>query len=195
VEQVGPRLKQLRSRRGVTLSALWEPTGISKSTLSRPETGQRRASLECLPPLAQAYRVPLDDLVGAPEVGDPRIRLKASKVCGRIVLPLTRSPGPGAGLEDHRPGHEQRRTCSSQVARRERVAVRPFRPDASCPRRPESRPRRRRGNRVRHACAALVREHLRPAGRDPQYVRTARRMGARPGEVGFEESCRGMRMA
>ncbi len=93
LDQVGPRLKQLRARRGVTLTALSEATGISKSTLSRLETGQRRASLELLLPLASAYRVPLDDLVGAPEVGDPRIRLKATKVNGRTVLPLTRSPG------------------------------------------------------------------------------------------------------
>jgi transcriptional regulator with XRE-family HTH domain len=93
LDQVGPRLKLLRSQRGVTLTALSEATGISKSTLSRLETGQRRASLELLLPLAQVYRVPLDDLVGAPEVGDPRIRLKASKVHGRTVLPLTRSPG------------------------------------------------------------------------------------------------------
>jgi transcriptional regulator with XRE-family HTH domain len=77
----------------VTLTVLAEMTGISKSTLSRLETGQRRASLELLLPLAQAYRVPLDDLVGAPEVGDPRIRLKASRVRGRTVLPLTRRPG------------------------------------------------------------------------------------------------------
>jgi hypothetical protein len=35
------------------------------------ETGQRRPSLELLLPVTQAYRVPLDDLVGAPEVGDP----------------------------------------------------------------------------------------------------------------------------
>ena len=93
LDQVGPRLKQLRARRGVTLTALSEATGISKSTLSRLETGQRRASLELLLPLAQTYRVPLDDLVGAPEVADPRIRLKAHKVHGRTVLPLTRSPG------------------------------------------------------------------------------------------------------
>ena len=93
LDQVGPRLKQLRARRGVTLTALSEATGISKSTLSRLETGQRRASLELLLPLASAYRVPLDDLVGAPEVGDPRVRLKATKVNGRTVLPLTRSPG------------------------------------------------------------------------------------------------------
>jgi transcriptional regulator with XRE-family HTH domain len=93
LDQVGPRLRAIRAQRGVTLTALSELTGISKSTLSRLETGQRRASLELLLPLAKAYRVPLDDLVGAPEVGDPRVRLKASKVHGRTVLPLTRSPG------------------------------------------------------------------------------------------------------
>ena len=93
IDQVGPRLKQLRTHRGVTLTALAATTGISKSTLSRLETGQRRASLELLLPLAQAYRVPLDDLVGAPEVGDPRVRLKASTRNGRTVLPLTRQPG------------------------------------------------------------------------------------------------------
>jgi len=77
----------------MTLTALAATTGISKSTLSRLETGQRRAGLELLLPLAQAYRVPLDDLVGAPEVGDPRVRLKAGKRNGRIVVPLTRRPG------------------------------------------------------------------------------------------------------
>jgi len=93
LEQVGPRLKRLRSQRGVTLTALSALTGISKSTLSRLETGQRRPSLELLLPLAQAYRVPLDDLVGAPEVGDPRVRLKPRQSNGRIVVLLTRQPG------------------------------------------------------------------------------------------------------
>jgi quercetin dioxygenase-like cupin family protein len=37
--------------------------------------------------------VPLDELVGAPEVGDPRIRLKPRQVHGRTVLPLTRPGG------------------------------------------------------------------------------------------------------
>ena len=44
-------------------------------------------------PLAQAYQIPLDDLVGAPEVGDPRVRLKPHRAHGRTVLPLTRQPG------------------------------------------------------------------------------------------------------
>jgi len=93
LDLVGPRLKRMRSQRGVTLADLSERTGISKSTLSRLETGQRRPSLELLLPLAQTYRVPLDDLVGAPELGDPRIRLKPRRVNGRTVLPLTQQPG------------------------------------------------------------------------------------------------------
>ncbi|WP_433727960.1 helix-turn-helix domain-containing protein [Actinoplanes sp. CA-051413] len=92
LDLVGPRLKRIRAQRDVTLSDLAERTGISKSTLSRLENGQRRPSLELLLPLALAYRVPLDDLVGAPEVGDPRIRLKPRRVHGRTVLPLTQQP-------------------------------------------------------------------------------------------------------
>jgi transcriptional regulator with XRE-family HTH domain len=86
---VGPRLKRLRTRRGVTLTALAATTGISKSTLSRLESGQRKPSLELLLPLAELYQVPLDELVGAPEVGDPRIRLKPRVRNGRMVFPLT----------------------------------------------------------------------------------------------------------
>jgi transcriptional regulator with XRE-family HTH domain len=92
LDDVGPRLKAIRLQRGVTLTALAATTGISKSTLSRLENGQRRPSLELLLPLAHTYRVPLDDLVGAPEVGDPRIRLKPGRVKGRAVIPLTRQP-------------------------------------------------------------------------------------------------------
>lgn len=94
LSEVGPRLKRLRTDRGVTLTALSGATGISKSTLSRLEAGQRRPSLELLLPITQAYQVPLDELVGAPEVGDPRVRLKPHRVNGNTVLPLTRQPGP-----------------------------------------------------------------------------------------------------
>lgn len=93
LDLVGPRLRGVRQSRGLTLTDAAARTGISKSTLSRLENGQRRPSLELLLPLAQTYRVPLDDLVGAPDVGDPRIRLKPRRVNGRVVVPLTRHPG------------------------------------------------------------------------------------------------------
>ena len=92
LDHVAPRLKGLRTRRGLTLTSVARATGMSKSTLSRLETGKRRPTLELLLPLAQTYRVPLDELVGAPEIGDPRIRLRPADVKGRTVIPLTRQP-------------------------------------------------------------------------------------------------------
>lgn len=93
MDLVAPRLRRIRQQRGLTLTEVASEAGISKSTLSRLETGRRKPSLELLLPLAAIYRVPLDDLVGAPEVGDPRIRLKPRRVNGRTVLPLTRPGG------------------------------------------------------------------------------------------------------
>ncbi|MGU3411945.1 helix-turn-helix domain-containing protein [Microbacterium sp. M1A1_1b] len=93
VDGVGPRLRALRQRRDVTLAALATETGISVSTLSRLESGQRKPTLELLLPLARAYQVPLDDLVGAPQTGDPRVHLKPESHGGRVVIPLTRRTG------------------------------------------------------------------------------------------------------
>jgi transcriptional regulator with XRE-family HTH domain len=90
---VGPRLRRARAQRQVTLTELAAATGISKSTLSRLESGQRKPSLELLLPIAQAHQIPLDELVGAPEVGDPRVRLTPRNRNGRTVVPLTRQPG------------------------------------------------------------------------------------------------------
>jgi transcriptional regulator with XRE-family HTH domain len=92
LDQVGARLKRLRTQRRMTLTGVAKATGISKSTMSRLETGQRRPTLEPLLALSHAYRVPLDDLVAAPEEGDPRIQLKPGHVKGRTVIPLTRQP-------------------------------------------------------------------------------------------------------
>jgi transcriptional regulator with XRE-family HTH domain len=90
---VGPRLRVLRQAAGITLTALSETTGISVSTLSRLESGQRRPNLELLLPLAKAYQVPLDELVGAPATGDPRVHLRPLHVRGMTIIPLTKKPG------------------------------------------------------------------------------------------------------
>ena len=91
---VGLRLKHLRLRRDVTLTALAEATGISTSTLSRLEAGLRRPTLEQLLPLARYYGVTLDSLVDAPRTADPRVDLRPI-ACndGSVIIPLTRRPG------------------------------------------------------------------------------------------------------
>ena len=91
--EVGPRLRRLRERRGLTLTAVDEQTGISKSALSRLESGQRKPSLELLLPLAAVFHLPLDELVGAPRVGDPRVRTRPRSRNGRLVYPLTEQAG------------------------------------------------------------------------------------------------------
>ncbi|NYG54579.1 cupin domain-containing protein [Nocardioides perillae] len=97
--RVGPRLRQLRLERDATLADLAAETGISVSTLSRLEAGQRKPTLELLLPLAQAHRVALDELVDAPETGDPRVRLRPVTRHGRTFVPLTRRPG---GLQSYK---------------------------------------------------------------------------------------------
>ncbi|MEV5405387.1 helix-turn-helix domain-containing protein [Streptomyces albidoflavus] len=105
---VGPRLRDLRRRRGLTLAALAEQTGINESTLSRLEGGSRKPTLEMLLPLAEVYAVPLDELVGAPRTGDPRIHLKPVVRDGMTYVPLSRPGGVQAHklLIPPRPGTE-----------------------------------------------------------------------------------------
>src|SRR3954452_14293331 len=91
---IGPRLRALRQQRGATLAQLSAGTGISVSTLSRLESGERRPTLELLLPLARVHDVPLDELVGAPPTGDPRVHLRPRTAHhGTTVVPLTRRPG------------------------------------------------------------------------------------------------------
>ncbi|MEO3811139.1 helix-turn-helix domain-containing protein [Sphaerisporangium sp. B11E5] len=91
--EVGPRLRALRRERGTTLAELSQVTGISQSTLSRLESGGRKPTLELLLPLAKAYGVRLDELVGAPPTGDPRVHPEPFTRFGRTFVPLTRHLG------------------------------------------------------------------------------------------------------
>jgi transcriptional regulator with XRE-family HTH domain len=93
LDAVGPRLRALRQQRQTSLAALSATTGISVSTLSRLESGQRRPTLELLLPLARAHGVPLDELVGAPPTGDPRVHLRPTVRNGKTLVPLTRRAG------------------------------------------------------------------------------------------------------
>ena len=93
LDGVGGRLRTLRQQGGATLAELSASTGISISTLSRLESGQRRPTLELLLPLARVHAVPLDELVGAPPTDDPRVQPKPIERNGMTMWPLTRRPG------------------------------------------------------------------------------------------------------
>ena len=176
--EVGPRLKRVRARRGVTLTELAAATGISKSTLSRLETG---------PAQAQPRAAPTDrpGPPGAPRRAGRRTRGRRPQnpaQAAKTQRPHRRPPDPDtqwhARLESDHPararraraphprGHEWLYVLSGQM----RLIL--------------GRPRHHhgagRGRRVRHQPSALVRPGRRSTRRDPQPARQARRAHPRP---------------
>ncbi len=109
LDAVGPRLRALRQERDLTLAELSEGTGISVSTLSRLESGQRKPTLELLLPLARVHQVQLDELVGAGPAEDPRVRAKPIRHGGMTMVPLTRRPGTLQAFKTTIPGGSTRR--------------------------------------------------------------------------------------
>jgi len=93
----------------MTLAELSGGTGISVSTLSRLESGQRKPTLELLLPLARVHQVQLDELVGTGPAEDPRVRGKAIKMGGMTMVPLTRRPGSLQAFKTTIPGGSRRR--------------------------------------------------------------------------------------
>ncbi|MFE1044927.1 helix-turn-helix domain-containing protein [Streptomyces olivaceus] len=91
---LGARLRAIRQARGLTLAQLAAATGVSVSTLSRLESGQREPGLRHLLPLARAHRLPLDELVGS-RTGDPRVHPRPFTRHGQTWVPLTRNPNDG----------------------------------------------------------------------------------------------------
>lgn len=68
------RIRGLRLARGWSLDNLADRCGMSPSTLSRIETGNRRIALDQLVPLARALDTTLDQLVESADDGDVVIR-------------------------------------------------------------------------------------------------------------------------
>ncbi|MFY9713844.1 MAG: XRE family transcriptional regulator [Microbacterium sp.] len=93
LSQVAPRLRHARQKKGISLEELAVETGISKSTLSRLESGQRRPSLELLLPVVAALGVPFDEIVRSPRIEDPRVTPRETRTDGRILTRLSASRG------------------------------------------------------------------------------------------------------
>jgi len=93
LSQIAPRLRRARERKNVTLAELAKATGISTSTLSRLESGQRKPSLELLLPIVAALAVPFEDIVTPPQVEDPRVLRTSTRSDGRTFTPLSQHSG------------------------------------------------------------------------------------------------------
>lgn len=107
IEQIAPRLRQAREKKGLSLADLARTTGISTSTLSRLESAQRKPSLELLLPITAALGVRLDEIVSAPRIVDPRVPQQPTSTGGRVLIPLSKHQGDPRAYKMTIPAHDE----------------------------------------------------------------------------------------
>ncbi|MEU0506719.1 XRE family transcriptional regulator [Nocardia sp. NPDC005998] len=107
IEQIAPRLRTAREKKGFSLADVARVTGVSTSTLSRLESGQRKPSLELLLPITAALGIALDDIVAAPRIVDPRVPQEPSEKGGRVLIPLSRHQGDPRAYKMIIPAHDE----------------------------------------------------------------------------------------
>lgn len=107
IEQIAPRLRRAREKKGVSLADLARATGISTSTLSRLESAQRKPSLELLVPVIAALGISLDEIVSAPRILDPRVPQQPTTRGGRVLIPLSRHQGEPRAYKMTIPAHDE----------------------------------------------------------------------------------------
>ncbi|MEV4188554.1 helix-turn-helix domain-containing protein [Streptosporangium canum] len=107
IEQIAPRLRRAREKKGISLADLARATGISTSTLSRLESAQRKPSLELLLPIAAALGIPLDEIVAVPRILDPRVPQQPTRKDGRVLIPLSRHQGEPRAYKMTIPAHDE----------------------------------------------------------------------------------------
>ncbi|HIW98983.1 MAG TPA: cupin domain-containing protein [Candidatus Nesterenkonia stercoripullorum] len=88
LDNVGARLRGFRQTLKLTLQELAVRSGMTASTISRLERGLVRPGLEHLLSLSRVYGLPIDELVAAPRVGNPRVHLKPIQKHGLTFIPL-----------------------------------------------------------------------------------------------------------
>lgn len=64
-QRIGARVRSLRKRRGLTITALAQAAGMARPNLSRLEHGKHAPSLNTLERIAKALRAPVVELVAA----------------------------------------------------------------------------------------------------------------------------------
>lgn len=98
------RLKELRSKRGISQAALAERLGMSKSTIGAYETGDITPSLEALNALADYFNVDISYLLGKEDGSvyylDPEVAEMAQELAHRPEIRVLFDASRKASKED-----------------------------------------------------------------------------------------------
>jgi len=105
--QVGPRVRALRTERGMSLSELARRAGIGKATLSGLEAGTRNPTLDTLHSVAAALGTPLTALVEGPRILGAAVRMDLLRVFddGPATYELYRMRIPAGAAQTSPPHH------------------------------------------------------------------------------------------
>ncbi len=89
LDSFGVRLRELRLERGWTLQQLAEQSGLSKTFLSRLESGSRQASIAAVLTLARVFGVSLASMFEGPVATEPCVIVRASETVSKSANGLT----------------------------------------------------------------------------------------------------------
>jgi XRE family transcriptional regulator, regulator of sulfur utilization len=107
--EVGRRVRELRERRGLSLSELARRAAVGKATLSGLESGTRNPTLETLQAVAAALDLPLTTLLSpsSAAIRGAAVRMQLLRVFddGPVTYELYRMRIP-AGLAQRSPAHQ-----------------------------------------------------------------------------------------
>jgi transcriptional regulator with XRE-family HTH domain len=93
----GARLRELRTQRGWTLQDLAAQSGLSKTFLSRLESGDRQASIAAVLTLSRIFDVSLASLFESPLATDPCVIVRQGEMAEQTSKGLTYAPLSRAG--------------------------------------------------------------------------------------------------
>jgi transcriptional regulator with XRE-family HTH domain len=95
VPPIGPRIREQRARREVTIRALARVVGVSPSLISQIETGKSQPSVSTLYGITSALGLSLEDLFDAGNGDESSAAAAAADVTGLRYLSRDRSKGVG----------------------------------------------------------------------------------------------------
>lgn len=92
LDSFGVRLRELRLQRGWTLQQLAEQSGLSKTFISRLESGSRQASIAAVLTLARVFGVSLASMFESQVATEPCLIVRASEAVSKSANGLTYTP-------------------------------------------------------------------------------------------------------
>ena len=186
--QLAETVRATRERRGLSVAALAQRSGVSRAMIAKIERGDAQPTAILLARLSAAFDMTLSELIAArrgrrPPPRPPRRAADLGRPGHRLHPPhdLPTRGRPAPARRDRAPPGSDRRLPAGQLPRRPPAGLRPRGPPAPARGRRRPRARRRRLPPARRARRAALREPVEQALPLPRRAHPPRRLRQPPG--------------